>query len=214
MAIPVETTHVVLHGTTAGGIEEFDTGFWMVGVAPISDAAATVLADQLAALFVASDANDLPPIMLNADSTYTELRVYSHVGGGPVAAFVGVAALVVAGAATTWAPLQTCMVATLRTDSASRRGRGRMFLPANSGAIYQAAHRFENGTVDLVASGIADFFQAIDDDGAIGNVVVMSDAGSATQLVLNVTVDNRPDIQRRRANKLVASHVGAGAVTP
>lgn len=204
MAIPANTTKVVLAGHLTGG-EIFETGFWLTGDAPVSDAAANVLAASLAASFT-SDAAAALRAMIGSGEGYDEVRVYSYVSGGPSASFVGSASLTAPGTGTTYQGLnQACCVVTLLTGLAGRRNRGRMYLPATHVDIPSGAE-FNPTQVDTIANAVGAWFTDINTAGPGPKVCVMSSAASAATPVLDVRVDNKPDIQRRRANKLAASH--------
>lgn len=200
MAIPAQQTKVVLHGTLLGG-EEFDPGFWLDGDAPISDAAAGVLAASIASIFEGSTAFAALRSILSTDCAYTEVRVYGYPTGGPRATAVG-AAPVTGGTGTgdTTNPLQVCCCLTLQTANSGRRNRGRIYLPmTSSGAL--SAHEIASITLSAVVEGFAAFLGSITSSGPGPVPTVVSFAGSATNHITSVKGDTRPDIQRRRANR-------------
>lgn len=94
---------------------------------------------------------------------------------------------------------QLCLVSTLRTASATRTGRGRMYWPCNQ------VTAIANGLVGTsqqqqLADAVADLCGEI-------NALVVSETAGTSRLVTSVTVDNVPDIQRSRAQQLTRSRV-------
>lgn len=94
---------------------------------------------------------------------------------------------------------QLCLVSTLRTASATRTGRGRMYWPCNQ------VTAVGNGLVDStrqqqLADAVADLCAEV-------NALVVSETATISRLVTSVTVDNVPDIQRSRAQQLSRSRV-------
>lgn len=202
MGIPAGVSRVSLIGTGPGA-EIFETGFWLQ-VAPATDA----LADALAADIVAAAGTvALPNLrsLIPADSSYRSVRVYSYPAGGPTAAHVGEAAIATgAGTATGSNPLQVAMVVTLLTGSAGRRNRGRMYLPATG--VVMVDHMFSSARVDAAAQGVRDLLAGLGSETPPKPPVVVSTAGSSAKPITSVRADNKPDIQRRRANKLIETH--------
>lgn len=211
MSIPSGVTKVVLQGHLTGA-EIFETGFWLKGAAPISDAAASVLAAQLATFF----GTDLKPSvvpLITTTSGYDNLRVYGYPTGGPTAVSVGVAAIA-SGAGTGTGqsnPNQVSIVATLRTALAGRRNRGRMYLPANAANIISG--QLSSAQCTSLATAVAAFFTDINSNAAgPQKVQVVSITGSVSNDVTDVSVDSKLDIQRRRANRQAATSFATHAV--
>lgn len=213
MPIPNDVTRVVIGGTSPGG-EIFETGFWLNTHAPLSDDAANVMAGALVTSF---DTDLLPALktIITPDTAYATIRVYAYPTGGPHASFVGEADIPSgAGTDTTGStPLQLAMCATLLTGSVGRRARGRMFFPA-TGFPYNA-HMFASARVDAIATALATFFTNWNSDhgDVMGTAAVVSTAASAARNITNIKIDDKPDTQRRRANRLAATHTAVDVVT-
>jgi hypothetical protein len=197
---------------TGPGSETFDTSFWVSQGAPTSSGAANTLAGQIRDAWQTHAATAWKA-RLGPWQTYTEVRVYSYPNGGPTAPFIGAAAIATGvGTGAYRNPLQTCMVASLRTGFAGRRSRGRMYLPA-TGDQLSVTHDWPLATCTAVANATSAFFTAVNGINAIGDVVVLSQvgAGVATK-VTSIVVDGKPDIQRRRANKFTAAYTFTATV--
>lgn len=201
MAIPNGVTRIVLSGAMPGG-EIWSSGFWLDGNPPVDDDAADILAGIIAGFLTASTFDAAFAGANSSDTTLTEVSVYGYPLGGPNATSVGRAAVTgVAGTATVGLmPDQVCTVLTLLTGNASRRGRGRMYLPATCLNL-SSSHQIPSAIMAAWTAGAKDFFDRINADGAIGDVAVVSIAGSATRVVTDVRMDSRVDIQRRRADQ-------------
>lgn len=108
---------------------------------------------------------------------------------------------------------QTCLVASLRTITPGRTGRGRLYLPA-TGVVLGANCRVQASTVTPVAKQVAQLLSAINNS-SLGNVAVRTFVASTAgkRPITSVQVDNRPDVQRRRADKILATETGVAAVT-
>jgi hypothetical protein len=211
MAIPDGVTRFSFVGTGPSG-EVFDTSFWVFGVI----ASSSVEANDQAALVRQHQEAGLGAVlrpMVGTDYTYTEVRAYAYPTGGPAATYVGAAAIAGgAGTGVNEGTLQTAMVVTLNTGFAGRSKRGRMYLPHNTGNLI--GHRFDTTQVTNVANEMADFFSAINADTDLGDVIVLSQIGTGSfEEVDSIKVDNRPDVQRRRASQFAASFTQLADVT-
>lgn len=199
MPIPADVARVSLIGHLPQG-EIFNTSFWVRSI-PVTDAAtANAFAASIRDAFQSSGGSALVSL-LAANSGYDEVRVYAYTDGGPTADWIGAAALTgTQGTGTTeLLPLQTCMVASLRTGFAGRRSRGRMYLPWIKGLL--TTHQSNATLINQVATGVKTFFDAVNALAATGEVCVLSQVVGVTTPVTSVVVDSRPDIQRSHANR-------------
>jgi len=212
MPIPSDISRVSLLGTLSGG-EIFDTSFWCSGSAPTSPTLANAFAAEIATLLNGSAALTAMKALIESDCVYQQVKVYGYPSGGPSAESIGVAAITGGtGTGSTPHPLQTCLVATLHTNFAGRRFRGRMYFPANGAAF---ANPYFSSTVSAnLSSGLAAFFTAINANGVVPTtVVVLSQMATVDHVVTAVSTDTKPDIQRRRANRLSGQITTSTAVT-
>lgn len=216
MPIPPDIMRVSMLGVGPGA-EQFDVSFWLRTGAPALGTEANALAVQIRDLWQTNAATAYRALIPNTQR-WSEIRLYSYPTGGPSAGVIGSAPITSAnGTGTATAvqtPLQTAMTVSLLTQFAGRRTRGRMYLPA-SGKLMQSDSLWGLGDVTPVATATANFFTAVNALGGIGEVVVLSQitGGGQTVPVTSVRVDNKPDIQRRRANKLIATQAAVATVT-
>jgi hypothetical protein len=209
VAIMADVMRVSLIGAGPGS-EVFDTSFWLWSGAPATGEAANTLAAQIRDLWAAGPVDNTLRALLTANQNYTEVRVYSYPNGGPNAGAIGVASIALAdgqGNGSGRGPLQQTMVATLLTPFAGRRSRGRMYLPA-AGLAVGSDNQWPQANCTTVANDLAAFLSAVQGIAAIGNVSVISQVGAGLATPVNrIRVDTKPDIQRRRANKIAPTAV-------
>lgn len=141
--------------------------------------------------------------------SFTQLDSYYYAGGTAAAAH-GQAPMVFAGTAPFGIhPTQIAVVATLRTALNTRRGRGRIYLPATGVQMTGTYPLLATSTVNAMLDALALMLTARKLDPLVAPVVV-SQTGSITSPIISVDGDTIADTQRRRRNKLVTSrHVHA-----
>jgi hypothetical protein len=202
MAIPAGYSRLVLHGKCGNDI--FETGVWVSG-AVATQAAAQTLANSAWNLFLTSGSAGAQAL-IGADSSYTGLRAYCYPTGGPGATYIAeAAASPVVGTAPGASPFQTAMVVTLQTGAAGRRARGRMYLPAHGVQLLTTTHLFATADTDRGSSAVAGWLTAL--HGTSNPAVVLSTVAGSSRVITGTTTDNKPDIQRRRANKVIGTYV-------
>jgi hypothetical protein len=150
-----------------------------------------------------------------SQSTFFEkVTTYFIPGTGIHATFVGEKDLTapLQGLGTSgFTPIDTAMVQSLRSAAPGRSGRGRMYIPYNVGGIDATGH-YSSSNVDNAAHATATFLTAVNalnlttDNVTSQNSIVASFTKSTTHIVTSVIVDNIPDGQRRRKDKLGVSH--------
>lgn len=112
-----------------------------------------------------------------------------------------------AGTSGNFGPTQQCIVVSLQTASSSRKAKGRLYVPATGGNT-STGHKYTNTVVDGISAATAGLITAINGTSIASNAVsiVVNGSDSFAHAVTQVSVDNEPDIQRRRANKVLASY--------
>lgn len=150
---------------------------------------------------------------------YDGLRAYYYPFGATKASLSSVTLITpVVGTGTLALPSFVSCVATLRTATPGRRGRGRNYLPTNA---LQAtnAHQFTQANITTIANAHAALLTALNalnlTARGIGshNQVVNSSSNIGTNFpITRVTVDSLPDTQHRREDKFLASSVVSAAV--
>jgi hypothetical protein len=79
-----------------------------------------------------------------------------------------------------------------------------MYLPAG-GMTTGADAQFASSATDNICEALAQFFDDVSNSVPSTPVIVYSVAGSAARRVTEVRVDTKPDVQRRRVNKIAAT---------
>lgn len=214
MSVVAGSARVVLSGTGYSP-EIWATGFWVSAAALTTSQECTDFADTVHVKAVDSGFKTSLLNVIGPGFNWNKVTVYSHESGNPAADHVGEFA-VPSGTGSNQTGLnqisQVCMVATLKTDTAGRTGRGRMFIPAAGQPV--ANGRFNTVSRNTLCDNLAAMFtliNALTDTSAI--VGVFSNAASAIRPVTSVVIDDKPDIQRRRANRFQAASLRSANVT-
>jgi hypothetical protein len=143
-----------------------------------------------------------------SDTFLSNLRAYEYEPGGATANLQGTYEYspAINGAAAHVLPLSSAMCVTLRTDKAGRHYRGRMYLPANGATL--SNHTYVGTDVDAVALAMKDLMELLKGSTLSGGSIIPIVAGDTTTpgLVTSISVDNRPDTQRRRAKSERATY--------
>jgi hypothetical protein len=101
-------------------------------------------------------------------------------------------------------PVQTCLVASTLSGSPGRSFRGRRYLPLTSCSL--AVHNVSTTNTDAILAGEVALLNAINST-ALGSGTAKAtivNKKTTPARIFSVRVDSEPDIQRRRADKLVA----------
>lgn len=209
MSIPAGCERIQLRGHL-GTTEIFETGYWLNNAVLNQDDANTVAAQEVG-LLTSSGLMTALTGLLSTDSGYDELRLYSYPNGGPTAEFVGAADITDGvGTLAQNGPFQVALVATMLTGRSGRSYRGRAYMPYLGLSYASASHNYGLDVTPLVTAW-ADFGGAHVSTQALA-VVSQVGAGAITPITA-FRVDNRVDIQRRRANKQLATQTVTVPVT-
>jgi hypothetical protein len=195
--IPAGYVKLVIHGSLAGG-EIWETAIWGPAGSAVDQDSLQDYVNTAGDNFV-SMLQSAVTALISADSAVLGIRGYLYTGGttaANVAEYEGYTGS--SGTGIGSLPDQCCLVSTLLTAAAGRRNRGRMYWPANGLSL--ASHQATATIVNNLADAVADFAGTFDPQA----VVVSQVAGSARP-VTAIRVDTKIDIQRRRANKQVAT---------
>lgn len=103
-------------------------------------------------------------------------------------------------------PTEVAVVASLRTASAGRSGRGRMYLPPPSVDQVSTSGRLPAATGAGLAAALADLMQPISEGTTEWNAVVQSKTQQALRAITAVAVGDIFDAQRRRRDALIESY--------
>jgi len=218
MSIPVNCWRFVYRGALPNG-EVWQTGVWLQGSAPSSNAAALALAQTE----FNSEGTNTPSSFWNAFKshtgagvTLTAVLVYSYPNGGTVAQYVGQStgtALLGTGAGGV-CPNQVSMCMSLLTGQSGRSYRGRMYLPPIISSELTVNGLWTSGTTTSITTAWATKFTDFNVAAGFGKVVVVSQKHTSATQVLQIRTDFRPDVQRRRANRVQNIGAVTQPVTP
>lgn len=224
MAKPYDSVRLVFGGTIQTS-QEWSCGLTIatltaanmssVDQAALADFANDAMAAIKAAFnTAASGSTTALRALLAATDALTFVNTYLYRAGQDQAAlqYEPVFGTAIAGSGAGRLPAQSCLVASLRTETPGRRGRGRLYLP-ETGTSLSSDGQVSSTIVNDVATDVARLIHNItviglgDDD---SSVVVGSQSGAYK--VTAVQVDSEIDIQRRRADKLAPLRVGTVTV--
>lgn len=216
MAIPANCYRVVLSGAMPGG-EIWSTGFWVFGAVPGNNSEANVAAELWYSVLNSSDASGSMRIIMAAyarsNVVWQKTTVYCYPSGGPSAAYIGEANHNVAGGSSNaLLPNQASVVLSLRTGSAGRRNRGRMYLPLNGLALGTDA-QIPAAACDAITATWKALFDDWNGSGDNGVISVVSSTATQHRAVSSLIVDSRIDIQRRRAASQAIAYRSTAALS-
>lgn len=157
--------------------------------------------------------------LLYGDQQYNEVSVYYYPTSSDPATIVAHKAIgpVVGTGAVAPQPLQAAACVTTHTARSGASYRGRMYVPVG-GVVLATGHVFTSTQLDNALAGCAGVMGTarnadINHSGSSALISVYSPTlGVATQ-INSLSVDNRPDIQRRRANSQPLAGVRTTVVT-
>jgi hypothetical protein len=202
---PAFLARFVLVGTLPGG-EEWASGlWWTVNAAPANGPDFQSFVDEYA-ITAFGHAGWFQGQNV-AGATWTGVKGYYHASNpGAPAVFAGenvFGSPKVGTGSGQEQPNQVCVVASTLTGQSGRSFRGRMYCPATNLGL--TAGVIASGQVDAVASGLVDLIDAVRTATTWRPMVVSITKDVMTEII-QLRVDNKPDIQRRRANKLVSTY--------
>jgi hypothetical protein len=210
MPVP-NSARLDIRGTLAGGADVFSTSVWLRstvigGAAPGTNAQAQTAVSAIVAMTQFSAFITAVKAWLVTTDAYTNCALYSYPTGHTSADAIGTQTFGSStGLSTQYGPRQMSRVITLRTGQAGRSFRGRMYIPApgvtilSNGLIQNDAQPACDAlTAWFRAMALASFWPA----GTGVFASVHSPTRGVMTSVTQVSCDSRPDIQRRRANRL------------
>jgi hypothetical protein len=215
--MPIPEDHIRVTFIGAGPqTEVFNTGFW------INTNGSTYTSTELNTLATAirdawvTNCRATWCSLMHSDQQWKEVRTYWY-NGGPTpnqAQAVGVSTITgAAGTISTKTSLAHALVATLKSNFAGRSYRGRMYLPATGYGYQTGTWTYSTTGLQAVADSVGNLFGTINGWASpIRDVVIVSPLKTATSKVVSVVVDDKPDIQRRRMNKIVQANEYTKAV--
>lgn len=106
-------------------------------------------------------------------------------------------------------PTEVAVVVSLRTGTASRSGRGRIYLPAPSTWNVDLDGRYNHSSRDTLATDSVAYLQPLTVGSNTYEPYVVSTTEQALRQITSVRVGDVFDVQRRRRNQLAESYVTA-----
>ena len=212
MAIPGGVVRFVFSASNVGG-EKINTGFWVFlnTTAPTQSDLDTLCTDAANLWNTFSAAIQS---FLYTGVSWQNVNAYYYDGTSNNAALQSIHALTAnAGTlSTNGSPIDTCLVISLRTGLPGRNRRGRMYIPFHTPVLAATGNTSStnSATIAVAAGNLLNGWSG----GHVGYAAVVSRTGTDNRPITQVQVDTKPDVQRRRENKLAATAVSAQTVTP
>lgn len=201
----------VIKGTGVGS-EIWQTQIWLQANAQIGSVAdlQTAVDDEAAGVTTLWTA--IKPYIYTSYAL-TELHGYYYTNGHADADYAAVHVFTPAAGtlATAAAPVDTCLVCSTRTGRAGQSYRGRMYFPCHA-VTQPSTGLFSSSITAIYVNACAAFLSDI--NSGYGSVVVTSRTADAATFVTSVSADNKPDVQRRRENRLSGGTPATASVTP
>jgi len=199
-----DVIRVSLQGQLPGGeVWSVNPTFHLLTTPPASAAQCLTVATAINALTWGAGILDL----MNSNTLVTGTRVEARALTGPLEALAeaprGVA---VSGTGPSTHPLQTSIVASLRTDFPGGRGRGRLYFPATGTSLVSGTARIPTSSVSGFIASVKTLLSGVDTaitttfGGA--DLVVWSRTGNNVHAVVGLRAGDVPDVQRRRRDQL------------
>jgi hypothetical protein len=205
---------VVVRGTLASGVQDMSFGFWVLPGSwsdfPTQSQINNVR-DDMVSLVPAWLGQSTVKLFWDTLDSFSSVSCYGYAATGTTAAVLADGAFTaIPGTATTGHPKETSIVVSLRTSLPGRSGRGRFYLPATGVAMSQLGLISGSTTVDDLGDAFEDFCNALQADDYI--LCVPSFTKSVTTAVSHYVIDNKPDTQRRRMDKISPDIVKTGII--
>lgn len=192
---------VVIKGTSIGS-EVWQTGFWTVAGTPPATQAQLSTDCVAMAGFVTTWFNAIKTLIYTSFKL-TEVDMYQYVSPATVASLQAQDVITavpgtLAGAAS---PIDSCCVVSIRSATPGRSGRNRLYVPCHTscgpsdGCFGSAAQNTIGTATKALFTSVAGYSTYVP--------VVLSRTKNAWYAPTNIDTDNKPDVQRRRENKLL-----------
>lgn len=213
--IDVSLTKVSVKGTLANGVQDCSWGFWVMDNLPdvVTQESYDALCAELATPIEAFLGSGAVTKFWGALDQFTEISFYQYAINTTHARLVSIQNLSspASGGGSSWHPKQTSIVVSLRSSVPGRSGRGRFYLPATGVAINDGGTFGTNSDIDNLATTAQTMFNALY---AIPVQPCVASFTKAQALELAyIEIDNVPDTQRRRRDKIESTHTAIAGLT-
>lgn len=207
--IPAHAIKLVFAGTLQGG-EVFAHSLWVDFGSQPSQSDLNTFVTNCYLTFNAQVGITGVKSSLPNTTAYATVTGYAYDGAHSNAVLVSPpTAITCTGTAGTGLPNQCALVMSLLTGIPGRSFRGRTYLPACQSSSLAATGQVGSSTVDTFANAWAGFINGMEAGGggspAVKFVVASAAKGVLTEVV-NVQIDSRLDVQRRRAFKQLVTY--------
>jgi len=196
---------VVIKGTGIGA-EIWQTGFWTQNVTPPTTQAALQTDCNAIAAFVDTW---WTTVKAQCYSSYalTEVDMYQYVAPSHTASLQAASprSAVAGTISVQGAPIDTCCVVSLRSAVPGRANRGRMYVPMHTGLTGSTGCWAGTPSTSVGTATKALMTSVAGYSGYVP--IVVSRTHSTWQPLASLVTDNKPDVQRRRENRLAATNV-------
>lgn len=136
----------------------------------------------------------------------TTLKAYAYAAGATSATSQAtrVLATPLVGTSSGVMPTQACLVLTKVSAFVGRKNRGRAYLPATGATL--TTHKANSTFITAIATATATMLTAINGTtlNGTGPIAIIASMQSVPPAIRNIRVDDEIDIQRRRADKILA----------
>ena len=192
---------VVIKGVGPGS-EIFQTGFSTAAVTPPSSQAALQTDCNAISAFVTTMWNAIKGTIYTSYQL-TEVDMYQYVWPATTAQFQAQTLLTAnpGTAAASGSPIDTALVVSIRSAVPGRSGRGRMYLPWH-GTIAAATGLVVGTPYTTFATAVKALFTSVAGYSSYVPIVASRTHGT-WQPPTAILCDNKPDVQRRRENRLL-----------
>lgn len=195
---------IVIKGTGPGS-EIWQTGFSTVVTTPITTQSALQSYLNSIVPFVSTWWTSIK-VGVNSSYAWTGVSAYQYQAPSTVAQFQADAPQTPSAGtlATAGCPIDTCCVVSLRSSTPGRSHRGRMYVPLHT-AVPAAGALWIASTTNTVGTATKALFSSIL-GGTAGGVCVVSRTHNTYDLLTTLITDNKPDVQRRRENRILPTN--------
>lgn len=196
---------VVIKGTGPGS-EIWQTGFTTAAITPPTTQAALQTDCNAISAFVTTFWNSIKATIFSCYSL-TEVDMYQYIWPATKAQFQAqtiltpnAGSLVAAGS-----PIDTALVVSIRSAVPGRSGRGRMYLPYHS-TCANASGLVTGTPYNTYGTAVKTLFTSVAGYSSYAPIVPSRTHGT-WQPPSSIVTDNKPDVQRRRENRLLPTAV-------
>lgn len=192
---------VVIKGTGIGS-EVWQTGFWTVAGTPASTAAQLATDCNAISAFVSTWWTAVKPSIYSSFAL-TEVDMYQYVSPSTRASLQAQTLLAASAGtlATAASPIDCCCVVSIRSAQPGRSGRNRLYVPCHTTCL-NSTGCFTGTVNNTIGTATKALFTSVVGYSTYAPVV-LSRKLNAWFPPTNIDTDNKPDVQRRRENKLL-----------